>query len=236
VEDASPIPFTKSRTAAAAGRWLVAAVLLAGLISAFFDRISIAVLFTNEGFYTGMGTGFDPAKLGLLMTAFLIPYALSAFLLSFTGDLFGPRRALCVAAAVWGCLMLLMGSAASYGTMICYRIALGVTEGPQFSWTVKLIKRWFPPAEYARANSFWLVGSPVGSAIGFPLTIWLVTSFGWRVSFYTLGVLNLVVIWPMLIVVVRDCRPPPSLSYVMHRSVRANFGKSAGSCAVRSFG
>jgi predicted MFS family arabinose efflux permease len=86
--------------------------------------------------------------------------------------------------------MLLMGNAASYGTMIFYRIGLGIAEGPQFSWTMKAIKRWFPPAEYARANSIWLVGSPLGSTIGFPLTIWLVASFGWRASFYTFGALN----------------------------------------------
>ena len=217
MESPAPVSSTRSRRAGAAeGRWLVALVLLAALISAFFDRISIAVLFTNEGFCSAMGTGFDPAKLGLLMTAFLIPYALSAFLLSFTGDLFGPRRALCIAAAVWGGLMLLMGNAASYGTMISYRIGLGITEGPQFSWTMKAIKRWFPPAEYARANTIWLVGSPLGSTIGFPLTIWLVVSFGWRASFYTLGVLNLVVILPLLIAVVRDWPPdtPAEIRYV----------------------
>src|SRR5215472_11583187 len=110
MESPAPVSSTRSqRVGAAAGRWLVALVLLAALISAFFDRISIAVLFTNEAFHSAMGTGFDPVKLGLLMTAFLIPYALSAFLLSFTGDLFGPRRALCIAAAVWGGLMLSMG-------------------------------------------------------------------------------------------------------------------------------
>src|SRR5215471_12362769 len=86
------------------------------LIPLYYTKFSsIAVLFTNEAFHSAMGTGFDPAKLGLLMTAFLIPYALSAFLLSFTGDLFGPRRALCVAAVLWGSVMLLTGHVASYG-------------------------------------------------------------------------------------------------------------------------
>ena len=153
MENISTISSTRSSEASRpAGRWLVALVLLAALMSAFFDRISIAVLFTNAEFHSAIGTGFDPAKLGLLMTAFLIPYALSAFLLSFTGDLFGPRRALCLAAVVWGCLMLLMGSVASYGMMIAYRVGLGITEGPQFSWPIKAVKRWFPPAEYTLAN------------------------------------------------------------------------------------
>jgi len=121
--------------------------------------------------------------------------------------------------------------------MIFYRIGLGIAEGPQFSWTMKAIKRWFPPAEYARANSIWLVGSPLGSTIGFPLTIWLVASFGWRASFYTFGALNLVVILPMLIAIVRDW-PPNAPTEVRHApSSRGNFGKiAASSCAAGSFG
>ena len=61
----SPSPITSTqpqRSTAAAERWLVAVVLLAALISAIFDRISIAVLFTNEDFRSAMGTGFDPAS------------------------------------------------------------------------------------------------------------------------------------------------------------------------------
>jgi sugar phosphate permease len=213
---------------AATGRWVVALVLLAALICAFFDRISIAVLFTNADFTTAMGTGFDPARLGLLMTAFLIPYALSALLLSFTGDRFGPRRALCVATMIWGGLMLLMGAVSSYAVMIVYRVLLGIAEGPQFSWTMKTIKRWFPQAEHARANSVWLIGSPLGSAIGFPLTIWLVASFGWRASFYALGALNLVVVLPLLLAVLRDRPPESSATMVDDTTPARSFWQDCG--------
>lgn len=190
-----------------ARRWLVAGVLLFVVIAGFFDRISIAVLFTNKDFNAAMGTGFSPPLLGLLMTSFLFAYGASGALLSFVGDIYGPRRSLAVGAGLWGLFMALIGGTSSYGLMLFYRALLGIAEGPQFSLVNKTIKRWFPRNEQGRANSVWMVGSPLGSAIGFPLTIALVAAFGWRASFYALAALNLVVILPMILIFIRDWPP-----------------------------
>lgn len=184
-------------------RWIVAFVMLAAVVTGFFDRISIAVLFTDKGFNSAIGTNFHPVALGFLMTAFLFAYALSALLLSFLGDLFGARRTLGYAAGVWGVLMFLMGSCNSYVLMAAYRILLGISEGPQFSLISKAIRQWFPAGEQARANSIWMMGSPIGSAIGFPLTVWLVAAFGWRSSFYVLGLISLVFVMPLVLVIMR---------------------------------
>jgi sugar phosphate permease len=188
-------------------RWLVAGVLLLVVIAGFFDRISIAVLFTNKDFNDAMGTGFSPPLLGLLMTSFLFAYGASGTLLSFLGDIYGPRRSLAVGAGLWGIFMALIGSTSSYGLMLFYRVLLGIAEGPQFSLVNKSVKRWFPKNEQGRANSVWMVGSPLGSAIGFPLTIALVASFGWRASFYALAALNLIIIVPLILAFIRDWPP-----------------------------
>jgi sugar phosphate permease len=185
-------------------RWAVASVLFLAVISAFFDRISVAVLFTNTSFQNDMGIGFNPTLLGLLMTSFLFAYGASGLLLSFVGDIWGPRRSLAIGATLWGGAMVLMGLAGGFISMLFYRVLLGVAEGPQFSLTNSLVQRWFPPREQARANSVWMIGSPLGSAIGFPLTIYLVTSYGWRSSFYVLAGLNLLIILPLILLFIRD--------------------------------
>jgi len=184
-------------------RWFIAGLLLLVVISGFFDRISIAVLFTNHDFVTTIGTG-NPALLGLLMTSFLFAYGASGVLLSFVGDIVGVRRSLAIASTIWGILMALIGAASSYTFMIFYRILLGIAEGPQFSFVNKLVKQWFPPHEQARANSIWMIGSPLGSAIGFPLTIALVAAFGWRASFYVLAIFNIVIIVPLILAFIHD--------------------------------
>jgi sugar phosphate permease len=188
-------------------RWLIAVVLLCVVVTGYFDRISIAVLFTNADFQTAMGTGFNPALLGMLMTGFFIPYGIASVFLSFTGDAFGPRRMLIAGSTVWGALMLVMGSLSSYSSMLVSRVLLGIAEGPQFSWILKIVSRWFPRSEHGRANTIWLAGSPLGSAIGFPLVIALVSMFGWRVTFYVLAALSVVVMVPLLFLVVKDWPP-----------------------------
>jgi sugar phosphate permease len=185
----------------------VAGILFLTVIAGFFDRISIAVLFTNTDFQNAMGTGFDPTRLGLLMTSFLIAYGLSNVLLSALVDLFGPSRTLNVSVILWGGLMVLMGGAGSFTMMITLRALLGLAEGPQFSICNAVIARWFPPHQRARANSMWTIGSPLGSAIGFPVTTWLVAAYGWRESFFALAILNLVVILPLTLLYVRDRAP-----------------------------
>jgi len=191
----------------ARGRWLVAGVLLFVVIAGFFDRISIAVLFTDKDFNEAIGTGFSPPMLGLLMTSFLFAYGVSGVLLSFVGDVYGPRRSLAIGAGLWGLFMALIGATSSYGMMLFYRVLLGVSEGPQFALINKVVKRWFPKREQARANSVWMVGSPLGSAIGFPLTIALIAAFGWRASFYVLAALNVLIIVPLVLMFVRDWPP-----------------------------
>ncbi len=210
VEKEVPAPAKTDAAASdsySARRWLVAGILFLTVIAGFFDRISIAVLFTNTEFQTAMGTGFDPARLGLLMTSFLIAYGLSNVVLSALVDLFGPSRTLNVSVVVWGVLMAFMGGAGSFTVMIMLRALLGLAEGPQFSIANAVVARWFPPHQRARANSIWTVGSPLGSAIGFPVTTWLVTAYGWRESFFALAILNLVVILPLTLLYVRDRAP-----------------------------
>jgi sugar phosphate permease len=188
-------------------RWIIAFILFLAVLSAFFDRISVAVLFTNTDFQNAMGTGFNPTLLGLLMTSFVFAYGCSGLLLSFVGDLYGLRRSLAIGTAFWGLFMALMAGAGSFTTMLSLRILLGIAEGPQFAITNSTVKRWFPQREQARANSIWMIGSPLGSAIGFPLMIYLETTFGWRSAFMFLAVLNGLIILPLVLMLLRD-QPP----------------------------
>jgi sugar phosphate permease len=201
------IPAEASKAVPSPRRWLVAFVLLCLVVTGYFDRVSIAVLFTDTDFQTAMGTGFNPALLGMLMTGFFLAYGISSVFLGFTGDMFGPRRMLAAGSAVWGLLMVVMGSLSSYPAMLASRVLLGLAEGPQFSWIMKIVSRWFPSGEHGRAHTIWLAGSPLGAAIGFPLVIALVATFGWRTAFYLLALISILVMVPVLLLVVKDWPP-----------------------------
>jgi sugar phosphate permease len=200
------LPLAASLRAGSRARWLVSGLLLLAITTAFFDRINVAVLFNNREFQNDIGFS-DPAMMGLLMTAFVFPYGASAFLLSFVGDVFGPRKTLSAIAAILAVTMGFLGAVGSYPMMLLGRAILGLAEGPQFATATLTVKRWFPPRERALANAFWTIGSPIGSMIGFPLVIFLVAQYGWRGSFFALAALNALVVLPVLWFFLKDKAP-----------------------------
>lgn len=211
----SPAPeITLERPSGTAGsdpyRWVVVAVLLLAVLTAFFDRINVAVLFSNGEFREALGIT-SPAMMGLLMSSFVFAYGASALFLSFSSDMFGPRRTLSLITLVLAVGMALMGSVTSYTAMLAGRVVLGVAEGPQFGSANVAVKRWFMPGERGFATSLWTVGAPLGSMIGFPLIIFLVAQYGWRASFYLLAALNGLIVLPAVWLLLRD-NPNKSLS------------------------
>ncbi len=205
VNDASAASLlTAARARAGTGvRWLMSSILLLAVTTAFFDRINIAVLFNNNAFHADIGVS-DPALMGLLMTAFVFSYGISAMLFSITGDYFGPRKTLSAIAAILSATMAFMGIGSSYALMLAGRVTVGITEGPQFGTAISVVKRWFPQREQALGNAVWTVGSPLGSMIGFPMVIFLVAQYGWRASFYVLAALNAFIVLPIVWFFLRD--------------------------------
>ena len=224
MHDAGVASVTKS-TAKAAGhplRWAMSLVLLVAITTAFFDRINVAVLFTNAEFHADIGVS-DPARMGLLMTAFVLPYGISALLFSIFGDYFGPRRTLSGIAGILAATMAVMGALSSYPLMLVGRVVIGITEGPQFGAAIATVKRWYAPREQALGNAIWTIGSPLGPAIGFPLVIFLVDRFGWRASFFALAALNALIVLPIIWFFLRD-RPPEPVAHASAAEDRLSFG------------
>lgn len=172
-------------------RWSVPIALFACVLLAFFDKISIAALFSDTGFQEAMGIGFDPTRLGLLMSAFLFSYGFSSMLLSGIGDRLNPVKVLIGMMVVWGVLMVLMGLARSYHTMMTLRILLGVAEGPLIAIAYAIVRHAFPQRLQARATMMWLLGTPIGAALGFPVTLFILSRFDWQTTFFFMAFLTL---------------------------------------------
>ena len=94
---------------------------------------------------------------------------------------------------MWCVLMVAMGFT-HYTLMIVLRILLGVAEGPLFPLAFAIVRHNFPQHLQARATMLWLLGTPVGAAIGFPLSLWLLNTFGWQSTFFVMAMLTVPVL------------------------------------------
>ena len=182
------------RTPEKAVRWAIPLSLLACVLLAFFDKISIAALFSDSHFQQAMGIDFDTTRLGILMSAFLLSYGFSSVLLSGLGDRIAPLRLLTGMMVVWCILMVIMGFTHNYALMVTLRILLGIAEGPLFPLAFAVVRHTFPQRLQARATMLWLLGTPVGAALGFPLSIWLLNTFGWQSTFFVMAMLTIPVL------------------------------------------
>lgn len=131
------------RTPEKAVRWAIPLSLLACVLLAFFDKISIAALFSDSHFQQAMGIDFDTTRLGILMSAFLLSYGFSSVLLSGLGDRIAPLRLLTGMMVVWCILMVIMGFTHNYALMVTLRILLGIAEGPLFPLAFAVVRHTF---------------------------------------------------------------------------------------------
>lgn len=183
-----------SETKTGIKHWTPAVILMICVVLAFFDKISIAVLFSDSTFQNAMGIGQDKAKLGWLMTSFLLAYGFSSMFLSFLGDIFCPKKMLFWSVSSWGVLMFGMGFANDYSTMITLRILLGLAEGPLFALAYTIVKQTYTDRQQARASTMFLLGTPIGAFLGFPITAFVLAHYDWHSTFFVMGSITFLVL------------------------------------------
>ncbi|CAN5734940.1 MFS transporter [soil metagenome] len=186
-------------------RWYGVITLFVIVAVTYIDRINISVLITDPGFlqHIGIARG-DRVAQGLLATAFMVGYGLSAvFFTPFCAAIFGVRRSLVMGLLLWGAVTFASPMFQSYGLLLASRVLLGVAEGPLFSLASAYIKAHYESHENGKPNSFVNMGTGMGLAIGYPFIGAMLASFDWETSFYAVGVLNIALGIPLVLAFVR---------------------------------
>ncbi|MDM0072820.1 MFS transporter [Variovorax sp. J2P1-59] len=190
---------------ARAFRWYGVITLFVIVAISYVDRINIAVLITDPAFLHHIGISRDDrVSQGLLATAFMVGYGVSAFVLTpFCAALFGVRRSLIAGLSLWGVVTFITPWFDGYGMLLASRVLLGISEGPLFSLASSYIKAHFESHENGKPNSFVNMGTGLGLALGYPLIGFMLASFHWEISFYVLGLINIALGIPLVLAFVR---------------------------------
>ena len=175
----------------------LAAILFVTLLVSYLDRVNVSVLIADPHFLEDLGIAGQPTQMGMLMSVFLIAYGISNIVVAPLGQLLGPRKAMSLSIVLWALAVALGGVVGSFAAMLATRILLGIGEGLHWPMQSSFVKNWFLPRERARANSAWLLGIMIGPMIAMPLLSALVSSHGWRTSFFMLALLSLL---PLILV------------------------------------
>jgi len=172
---------------------IVLSLLCVMYLILFVDRVNIA----TAAPLIKLDLGLSNTQLGLVFSAFAIPYAVFQLLGSWIGDKFGPRLILSVCCAIVGVSTILTGAAGGFLSLIAARLALGLGEGAAFSTATRAMSTWTPSGKWGFAQGITHSFAHIGNALTPPLMIALFALITWRGSFVVMGSASLVwlVVW-----------------------------------------
>ncbi|WP_081411320.1 MFS transporter [Anaeroarcus burkinensis] len=174
-------------------RWVVAALMWLAIAINYIDRtvLAAAAPFMTKEF------SITPSEMGIIMSGFFWSYALLQIPAGWFADRFGQKKALGFAVGWWSVATALTGLGTGFKSILGFRVALGVGEAAAYPSNAGIASKWFPDKERATVSGFFDSGSKFGGAVAMPLIVWLISLFGWKMTFVIIGVAGVVwsVVW-----------------------------------------
>lgn len=158
----------------------------------YIDRICISV--AKEPLAQDLG--LSDKMMGWVLSAFALGYALLQVPSGMMADRYGPRKVLTGIVAFWSALTALTGAAWSFMSLLIVRFLFGAGEAGAFPSLSRAIFSWMPLRERGVVIGLNFSGSRLGAAFALPLVAWMIDGFGWRSSFFILGVVG--IIWALI--------------------------------------
>jgi MFS family permease len=132
-------------------------------------------------------------QLGLVFSAFAIPYAFFQLIGGWIGDKFGPRLTLSVCCALVGVSTILTGAVThGFVSLFVLRLALGFGEGAAFPTATRAMASWTPAGSWGFAQGITHSFARLGNAMTPPIMAALLLYISWRGSFEVLGLASFV--------------------------------------------
>ena len=131
--------------------------------------------------------GLSDSQIGLLATAFMLVYMVTAPVFGALGDRGSRTRPIAVGVFLWSIATILSGFAGSYAHLLGARALVGVGEAAYVAIAPALLSDCFPRAQRGRVLSVFNMAIPVGAALGYIVGGLMSHHYGWREAFFVAG-------------------------------------------------
>ena len=155
----------------------------------YLDRVCISV--AGPRMQDDLHIG--PVGWGWVTGIFTLSYCLFGIPAGAIGDRIGARRIITQIVAWWSAFTALTGAVSGYPALLITRFLFGAGEAGAFPNAGVVVARWFPPSQRATLSGMTLMASQIGGALAPLLVVPIQMRYGWRASFFALGLLG--VLW-----------------------------------------
>jgi len=173
---------TKSKTAPNA--WIPLALLLAINLCCYLDRYILAAIIPALKAQFLAGDPDANSKAGLLSTAFLVSYMITAPIFGWMADRYSRWAIIGLSVALWSLASGATGLAGSFLMLLATRVFLGIGEAGYGPAAPTIISDLFPVERRGIVLAWFFMAIPVGSALGYVFGGLINEHIGWRWAFY----------------------------------------------------
>src|SRR3712207_3164433 len=138
-------------------RWVVIAMIAVATVINYIDRNALAVMWPE----ISEEIGASKEDYALLVTVFMVSYAVGQSLFGRVFDWIGTRVGFVVSIAVWSLSIALHAAATSILSFSVFRAMLGVSEAGAWPGAAKANAEWFPSRERAFAQGIFNSGASI---------------------------------------------------------------------------
>lgn len=176
---------------------LIIFILFLCWVVGFIDKtaINIAIIPISTEF------GLASDETGMVISGFFLAYSLTQLIGGYLVDRLGSKTILTGAVGLWSVATACTGMANSLVALTLARFFTGMGEAVFPSGSSVVIAQQFDKSKMARAKSFLQSGASVGFALGAVVVSTLIAYFNWRIMFFVLGgvgILLAFVLWRVL--------------------------------------
>lgn len=177
-------------------RWVIIGLIAIATVVNYIDRNALAVMWPE----IAPEIGATKEDYALLVTVFMLFYALGQFVFGKLFDTLGTRIGFALSIGVWSISIALHAVANSITSFSIFRAMLGISEAGAWPGAVKANAEWFPPKERAFAQGLFNAGASVGAIVSAPLIALMFLYMGWKGTFLLIGVLGFIWLLPWLVI------------------------------------
>jgi MFS family permease len=166
---------------------LVLGLLVLSALINFIDRgnLSVAAPLLGPEFK------LTPVQLGVLFSAFFWTYSLFQIATGLLADRYKASILYGFGFLLWSAATLMTGFANGFGTLLAFRLLLGIGESTAFPAYSSLLANLLPENKRGFANALIDAAGKSGPALGTFFGAFLIAAWGWRSLFLMLGVISL---------------------------------------------
>ena len=176
-------------------RWWVVSLVAVATVINYIDRNALAVMWPEMSGELGL----DKSDYALIVTFFMVGYAIGQSLFGKIFDAIGTRMGFVFAIVVWSisvALHAVVRTAFQFGAV---RFVMAIGEAGNWPGATKSNAEWFPIKERALAQGIFNAGASAGALISVPLVAVMYIAIGWKATFLLLAGLGFLWLVPWLI-------------------------------------